>query len=511
MKGAGCLKKRALLSVSDKRGILDFARFLISLDFEILSTGGTYALLQENGIAVTQVSKVTDFPEMLDGRVKTLHPAIHGGLLAKRDSLDHVAQIQKAGILPIDIVVVNLYPFANTIKQAGVTEEMAIEQIDIGGPAMLRSSAKNHASVTVVVDPDDYQMVQKALETGDTTLTMRRDLAAKVFRHTAAYDSLIAQYFTKELFPQQFTVTYEKKQDLRYGENPQQQAALYEMPIHTGGILSATQLQGKELSYNNIADADTALFMVSEFQAPTAVAIKHANPCGVGCGESILEAYENAYLADPVSIFGGIVAVNREVDETLAQKLMETFLEIIIAPHFTQTALEVLAQKPNLRLLQIEMPNKVAGLQLSTVGGGLLVQEQDRAVLEEDKLTIPTQKKPTSGEMQAAKFAWTVVKYVKSNAIVLANETRTLGIGPGQTNRVGAADIAIRQAGNLAKGAVLASDAFFPMADTVELAAKAGVSVIIQPGGSIKDAEVIEACDKHGIAMIMTGTRHFRH
>ena len=505
------MKKRALLSVSDKRGIVDFAKFLHSLDFELLSTGGTYALLQENGIAVTQVSKVTNFPEMLDGRVKTLHPTIHGGLLAKRNTPDHMAQIQAAGILPIDVVVVNLYPFAQTMKQADVTEEMAIEQIDIGGPAMLRSSAKNHASVTVIVDPDDYNMVQKALETGETTLAMRRDLAAKVFRHTAAYDSLIAQYFTKQLFPEQFTVTYEKKQDLRYGENPQQQAALYEMPLHSGGILSATQVQGKELSYNNIADADTALAMVSEFKAPTAVAIKHANPCGVGCGDNILEAYEQAYLADPVSIFGGIVAVNREVDGALAQKLSETFLEIIIAPAFSKAALECLAKKPNLRLLAIQMPNKAAGLQLSTVGGGLLVQEQDHAVLEDDKLTIPTKKKPTSEEMQAAKFAWIVVKYVKSNAIVLASETRTLGIGPGQTNRVGAAGIAIGQAGELAKGAVLASDAFFPMADTIELAAKAGVSVIIQPGGSIKDEEVIAACDKYGIAMIVTGTRHFRH
>ena len=505
------MKKRALISVSDKTGVVDFAKNLETLGYEILSTGGTYAALKDAGVSVISVSEVTKFPEMLDGRVKTLHPAIHGGLLARRDDSLHMEQLQEQHILPIDLVAVNLYPFQETIQKPNITQEAAIEQIDIGGPCMLRAAAKNHASVTVVVDPADYDMVLEALEKGEISLAKRKMLAAKVFRHTAAYDAVIADFFTEEMFPERLTITYEKQQNLRYGENPQQAAALYKTVQKTGGIVSAEQLHGKELSYNNIADADTALKLVCEFDAPAAVAIKHANPCGVGLGESITEAYQNAYAADPVSIFGGIVALNREVDESCAMLLQETFLEIIIAPSFSEKALEILCEKKNLRLLQADMSASSGHMQLSSVAGGLLLQEQDTHSFHQAEITVPTIKKPSEAELSAAKFAWTVVKYVKSNAIVIATEKQTLGIGPGQTNRVGAARIAIAEAGDAARGAVLASDAFLPMADTVELAAAAGVSVIIQPGGSVRDEDSIKACDKHGIAMVFTGVRHFRH
>jgi len=505
------MKKRALLSVSDKTGIVEFAGALLRQGYEVVSTGGTYELLRQNGLAVNNISEVTDFPEVLDGRVKTLHPAVHGGLLARRGDPSHMKTLEEFDIAPIDVVAVNLYPFQQAIQKPGVTREEAIENIDIGGPTMVRAAAKNHESVTIVVDPSDYGAVIDELDQGAVSADTRSALAAKAFRHTAAYDALIASYLTKEDFPERLTLTYEKKQSLRYGENPHQGAALYSRPIPSSTITTAEQLHGKELSYNNIADADVALALVKEFDQPAAVAVKHMNPCGVGIGETISAAYARAYQADPVSIFGGIVALNREVDEACAAQLQETFLEIIIAPDFTQAALALLTQKKNLRLLRLDMGAKSGGHQLTSVGGGLLVQACDTWGFDRAALTVPTRKKPTESELDLAKFAWTVVKYVKSNAIVVAKDNRTVGIGPGQTNRVGAANIALAAAGEEARGAVLASDAFFPMPDTVEAAARAGVRVIIQPGGSIKDDLSIEACDAHDIAMIFTGVRHFKH
>ncbi|MCL2223421.1 MAG: bifunctional phosphoribosylaminoimidazolecarboxamide formyltransferase/IMP cyclohydrolase [Defluviitaleaceae bacterium] len=504
------MKKRALISVSDKTGVLEFAKGLAAQGYEIVSTGGTYELLKP--IGAVNISEVTGFPEIMDGRVKTLHPAIHGGLLAVRDNPAHMETIQAHGINTIDIVAVNLYPFKETIQKAGVTREEAIENIDIGGPSMIRSAAKNHASVAVIVEPTDYEKVLQELSAGGVTTQTKQDLAAKAFRHTAAYDAVIASYFTKEPYPEKLTLTYEIKQPLRYGENPHQQAALYADPIPGDTIIAAKQLHGKELSYNNIADADVTLAMVKEFDMPAAVAVKHQNPCGVGIGETIAEAYSRAYEADPVSIFGGIVALNREVCAKSAAQMSEIFLEIIIAPSFSQEALEILTKKKNLRLLQIDTTKPETSEQkISAVSGGLLIQEKDGASFDTANLTFPTKRKPTEAELKTAKFAWTCVKYVKSNGILLARDNMTVGIGPGQTNRVGAAKIAIGDAGERTKGAVLASDAFFPMPDTVELAAAAGIEVIIQTGGSIKDADSIAACDKHGIAMIFTGVRHFKH
>ena len=517
------MKKRALISVSDKTGVVDFAKNLVELGFEVVSTGGTYTLLRNNGVEALGISDVTQFPEVLGGRVKTLHPAVHGGLLAIRSNLEHMNTLDELGIKPIDLVVVNLYPFQAVIEKSDCTFDEAIENIDIGGPTMVRASAKNHKFVTILVDPTDYEQVLEELKVGEVTLETREVLAAKAFRYTAAYDALISSYLTKDEFPEKLTLTYNKKQELRYGENPHQKAALYEAitfekgssayeePLPNNGIVKAKQIQGKELSYNNIGDADAALEMVKEFSQPACVAVKHMNPCGVSIGENVFEAYEGAYKADPVSIFGGIVAFNREVDEDTAKKMLEIFLEVIIAPSYSEEALKVLTEKKNLRLLIADTACKSSGNQLTSVGGGLLIQEEDGGVINPDTLSVPTQRKPTEEEMEMAQFAWTVVKYVKSNAIVVAKDNRTLGIGPGQTNRVGAARIALGVAGEEAKGAVLASDAFFPMPDTVEEAAKAGVSVIIQPGGSLKDELSIAACDEHNIAMIFTGMRHFRH
>jgi phosphoribosylaminoimidazolecarboxamide formyltransferase/IMP cyclohydrolase len=505
------MKKRALISVSDKSGVLEFAKGLIAQGYEIVSTGGTYELLKSEG--AINISEVTGFPEIMDGRVKTLHPAIHGGLLARRDVPAHMETLAAHKINTIDIVAVNLYPFKQTISKQGVTEEEAIENIDIGGPSMLRSAAKNHASVAVIVDPSDYEKILSEISNGGIKIETKKNLAAKAFRHTAAYDALIAAYFTKEPYPEKLTLTYEIKQPLRYGENPHQGAALYSDPIPGDTIIAARQLHGKELSYNNIADADVTLSMVKEFEMPAAVAVKHQNPCGVGIGETIAEAYARAYEADPVSIFGGIVALNREVDAACAEQLSEIFLEIIIAPSFSEDALKILCKKKNLRLLQIDMAKKsdTPEQKISAVSGGLLIQEKDIASFDTATLSFPTKRKPTDAQLKTAKFAWTCVKYVKSNGILIARDNMTVGIGPGQTNRVGAAKIAIGDAGERAKGAVLASDAFFPMPDTVEEAAKAGIEVIIQPGGSVKDNDSVEACDKHNIAMIFTGIRHFKH
>ena len=504
------MKKRALISVSDKTGLLEFAAGLTEHGYEIVSTGGTYELLRPLG--ALNISEVTDFPEILDGRVKTLHPVIHGGILAVRDNPEHMRTLACHKISTIDMVVVNLYPFKETIKKPDVTEAEAIENIDIGGPSMLRSAAKNHAYIAVVVDHADYASILAELADGEITLETKKLLAAKAFRHTAAYDALIADYLTKEPYPEKLTLTYEIKQPLRYGENPHQNAALYVDPIETPSIIGAKQLHGKELSYNNIADADVTLTMVQEFDSPAAVAVKHQNPCGVGIGGTITEAYLRAYEADPVSIFGGIIALNREVDKSCAEKLNEIFVELIIAPAFSQGALEILTKKKNLRLLQIDMNKASAAKQrISAVSGGLLIQERDNASFDTASLTFPTERKPTEAELKTARFAWTCVKYVKSNGILIARDDMTVGIGPGQTNRVGAAKIALGDAGERARGAVLASDAFFPMPDTVEEAAKAGITVIIQPGGSVKDKDSIDACNKHNIAMIFTGVRHFKH
>lgn len=511
------MKKRALLSVSDKQGILQFAKELEKLGYEILSTGGTMKHLADNGVAVTAVDEVTGFPEIMEGRVKTLNPLIHGGLLAKRDDDTHVAQMEEHHIQPIDVVCVNLYPFKETISKPDVTTEDAIENIDIGGPAMLRASAKNHAYVTVIVDAADYEQVLAELSAdGETTLETRRRLAAKVFRHTAAYDALISGYLTElaeEEFPEQVTYTYELKQPLRYGENPHQKAAFYSKPLGSDfSIAYADQLHGKELSYNNIQDANAAIQIVKEFDAPAAVAVKHMNPCGVGTAETIAEAFNKAYEADPVSIFGGIIALNREVDAETAEQLSGIFLEIIIAPSFTEEAIAVLTKKKNIRLLTISFEqHKQDQWNTVSVEGGLLMQEPDRFGFKDADIRVATDREPTEAEWEAMKLGWAVVKHVKSNAIVVSDDQMTLGVGAGQMNRVGAAGIALEQAGEQAKGAALASDAFFPMDDTVEAAAKAGITAIIQPGGSVKDEDSIKKANEYGITMVFTGVRHFKH
>ncbi|MET3696583.1 phosphoribosylaminoimidazolecarboxamide formyltransferase/IMP cyclohydrolase [Bacillus oleivorans] len=511
------MTKRALISVSDKNGVVEFAKGLAELGFEIISTGGTKKALEESGLPVVSVSEVTGFPEILEGRVKTLNPYVHGGLLAKFSDESHQAQLKEHNIQPIHVVCVNLYPFAQTIAKPDVSVEDAIENIDIGGPAMLRASAKNHEYVTVVVEPADYDVVLAELKTaGEVGKETRRRLAAKVFRHTAAYDAMIAEYMTDlagEETPEKLTVTYELKQSLRYGENPHQKAAFYRKPLGSAfSIANAAQLHGKELSYNNINDADAALQIVKEFKEPAAVAVKHMNPCGVGTGDSVFTAFTKAFEADPVSIFGGIIAFNREVDKATAEKLHEIFLEIVIAPSFSQVALDILTGKKNLRLLtvpfdQVNKPEQ----KLTSIEGGLLVQDQDRFTYENAEISVATKREPTDEEWKALQFGWRIVKHVKSNAIVVNNSEMTLGVGAGQMNRVGAAKIALEQAGERAVGAVLASDAFFPMNDTVEAAAKAGITAIIQPGGSIRDEDSIKKADEYGIAMVFTGVRHFKH
>ncbi|GEQ32350.1 bifunctional phosphoribosylaminoimidazolecarboxamide formyltransferase / IMP cyclohydrolase [Marinilactibacillus psychrotolerans] len=509
--------KRALISVSDKTNIVEFAQALVKQRVEIISTGGTKKVLDEAGIPTISIEEVTGFPEMMDGRVKTLHPLIHGGLLGRRDLDSHLDAMKEHNIQPIDFVCVNLYPFKETISRTDVTPEEAIEQIDIGGPSMLRSAAKNFASVTVVVDTADYTKVIEELQTnGQTSLETRKTLAAKVFRHTASYDALIADYLT-ELSgedAESVTVTYNKKQSLRYGENSHQSAVFYEDPMASGfSIAKATQLHGKELSYNNIKDADAAIRMAREFDEPVAVAVKHMNPCGIGIGETIEEAFNRAYEADSISIFGGIVVLNREVSLAVAEKLHQIFLEIVIAPSFSKEAFDLLSFKKNIRLLELDFSKAAeSGKEMVSVLGGLLIQDQDW-IAESDKpeWKVVTETKPTDEQIKALALNWKVVKHVKSNAIVVGNTTQTLGIGAGQMNRIGAAKIAIEQAEGQAEGAVLASDAFFPMDDSVEYAAKHGIKAIIQPGGSIKDQASIDKANEYGIAMVFTATRHFRH
>ncbi|WP_454192543.1 bifunctional phosphoribosylaminoimidazolecarboxamide formyltransferase/IMP cyclohydrolase [Paenibacillus sp. Marseille-Q7038] len=512
--------KRALVSVSDKTGIVDFCRELSNLGVEIISTGGTSSLLSKEGIPVIGISDVTGFPEIMDGRVKTLHPAVHSGLLAVRDNEEHQKQMKDLGLDYIDLVVVNLYPFQETIAKPDVSYEDAIENIDIGGPTMLRSAAKNHAFVSVVVDANDYsQVLAEVREQGDTTLETRKQLAAKVFRHTASYDALISDYLSNvngDPLPERYTVTYEKIQDLRYGENPHQQAAFYRKPLAAQGTLTtAEQIHGKELSYNNINDANAALQIVKEFEEPAVVAVKHMNPCGVGTGESIYQAYMKAYSADPTSIFGGIVAANRIIDADTAAKLSEIFLEIVLAPDFTEEALQILTKKKNIRLLKMgefsSAKERTSQFVVTSIDGGMVVQQSDVDSVDAADLQVVTDRAPSEEELKQLLFGWKVVKHVKSNAIVLASDNMTVGVGAGQMNRVGAAKIALEQAADKAKGAILASDAFFPMGDTVELAAKHGITAIIQPGGSIKDEESIKAANENGIAMVFTGVRHFKH
>ena len=510
--------KRALISVFDKTGIVDFAKSLDSLGWQIISTGGTSKKLKEEGIQVQDISDLTRFPECFDGRVKTLHPNVEGGILAIRDNENHQKQMSELGVEPIDIVVCNLYPFKQTVLKPGVSHEEIIENIDIGGPTMIRAAAKNYKFVTVITDPEDYPKVIEELQTnGETSASTKEMLAAKVFIHTAHYDALIADYFSERLeiaSPKTLTLTYEKKQDLRYGENPHQSATFYTSIKGTKGTLtSAIQLHGKELSYNNIGDTDGALEVLKEFDEPTIVAAKHANPCGVGSADTLLEAYKKAYEADPVSIFGGIVAANQEIDGATAAEMAKVFLEVIVAPSYSQEALDILTKKKNIRLLQLEEighKDKKAA-KAKTVLGGLLIQSLDTELISEKDLKIVSKRKPTVQEMDDLLFAWKVVKHTKSNGIAIAKYKCTTGVGPGQVSRIWALENAIRQGGERIAGSVMASDAFFPFPDCVEAAHKAGITAIIQPGGSVRDQESIEAADRYGIAMIFTGMRHFKH
>ena len=509
--------KRALVSVSDKTNLVPFVSSLVELGYEIISTGGTKKALEAAGIKTIGISEVTDFPEIMDGRVKTLHPKVHGALLCVRDNPDHVRQIEELGIQYIDLVCVNLYPFKETVQKPGVSHEEIIENIDIGGPSMLRSASKNYKFIPVLCDPSDYDAVVKELrENGETSLTTREYLAAKVFRHTASYDTMIASYLTErtgEKYPEKFTITFDKVQELRYGENPHQSAAFYKGMNPQYSLANAKQLHGKELSYNNIQDGNAAIEILKDFEGqPAVVGLKHMNPCGVGIGKTIEEAWDKAYEADPVSIFGGIVAFNEPIHASVAEKLSKIFLEIIIAPAFDEDAFEILSKKKNIRLMQLDTSLEVnAKYKVTNVNDGLLVQDIDDHKITAEDLRCVTNRKPTEEELEQLLFAWKVVKHVKSNAIVLVKDNMTIGVGAGQMNRVGAAKIAIEQAGEKAKGSIMSSDAFFPMPDTVEEAAKAGVTAIIQPGGSIKDQLSVDECNKHGIAMVYTGIRHFKH
>jgi phosphoribosylaminoimidazolecarboxamide formyltransferase/IMP cyclohydrolase len=519
-KGVRILKKRALISVSDKTGLIEFAKELLEFGYELISTGGTYRVLKSENLPVVNVSEVTGFPECLDGRVKTLHPKIHAGILADRDNPEHLQTIRELEVETIDLVVVNLYPFDETVSRNGVTLTEAIENIDIGGPTMLRSAAKNYKSVVVIVDPKDYtEVIHEMGEQGKVSLETRFRLATKVFLHTAGYDSVIGNYFKKqegnEEFSEKLTMTFKKAQDLRYGENPHQKAAFYrEEGVVFFGIADAVKLHGKELSFNNINDGDSALRLLAEFDSPTVVAVKHANPCGVGTADNILEAYQKAYKADPVSIFGGIIAANETIDEKTAYEINKIFVEIVIAPKFTQEAMDILTRKKNIRILQMDisaLKSQHRGYDFKKVQGGLLIQEENQALLNLENIDYVTQKRPSEIQMKDLIFALKVVKHVKSNAIVLAKDGMTVGIGAGQANRVTSLRIAGEYAKESARGAVLASDAFFPFSDCVELANELGVIAIIQPGGSVKDQDSIEECNKQGMSMVITGIRHFNH
>ena len=515
---------RALISVSDKRGVVEFASALVSLGWEILSTSGTMKMLREAGLPVTSVSDVTGFPEICDGRVKTLHPKIHGGLLARRDIPDHMKQIADNGIEKIDLVCVNLYPFRETIAKPDVTMEDAVEHIDIGGPSMVRSAAKNWESVTIVVNPEDYAVVIDEIRAGgDTTRETRLALSAKAYTHTAEYDMAISTYMRAQAgLPEKLFLEFDEKQHLRYGENPHQEAKFYSSKETVPySLATAKQLGGKELSYNNIQDANAALCIVREFTEPFAVGLKHMNPCGSAIGKDVVDAWKKAYEGDKTSIFGGIVAFNREVNLEVAQLLKPIFLEIVMAPSFAPDALELLRTKKNLRLLEVDMsPSDKVQKQYVTVNGGLLVQNIDKDTKPVREDMCVTVAKPTAEQMVDLSFGWRIVKHVKSNAIVVVKGGMTYGIGAGQMNRIGSAEIALKQAkATLAEegkditkeGLVLASDGFFPFDDCVSLAAEYGVKAIVQPGGSIRDADSITKADEAGITMLFTGERHFKH
>lgn len=508
---------RALVSVSDKRGVVEFATALAEMGWEIISTSGTLAALRGSGLKVTNISDVTGFPEICEGRVKTLHPKVHGGLLARRDKEDHMAQLAENGIETIDMVCVNLYPFEATIAKEGVTMEEAVENIDIGGPSMLRSAAKNYASVSVVCDPDDYAMVLEEIrECGNTKPETRLMLSAKAYTHTALYDSHIATYMRKAAgMNEKLFLNFDAVQSLRYGENPHQKAAFYRSSDEVSySVAGARQLGGKELSYNNIQDANAALQIVREFSEPFCVGLKHMNPCGAGVGENIAEAWKRAYEADKVSIYGGIVAMNRPLTGEVAQMMKPIFLEIVMAPSFEPEALEVFASKKNLRLLEVKMDGvKAPQKQYVGVTGGLLVQDADMECLDITGQMCVTERKPSESELKDMNFGWKIVKHVKSNAIVVVKDGMTLGVGAGQMNRVGSAEIALEQAkaAGVTEGLVLASDGFLPFDDTVELASKYGVVAIVQPGGSIRDEDAIKKANEKGIAMLFTGMRHFKH
>lgn len=512
--------KRVLISVSDKTGIVEFAAALAEKGVEIISTGGTEKALSAAGIKVINISDITGFPECLDGRVKTLHPKVHAGILAMRSNEEHMKQIKELGVETIDMVVINLYPFKQTILKGHVELEEAIENIDIGGPTMIRAAAKNYQDVTVIVDPADYEKVLTEIdETDDVSVKTKFRLAYKVFEHTSHYDTLIAKYLRDTLgdidFPETLSLTYEKVQDMRYGENPHQKAVFYkEVGANRGVLPSAVQFHGKELSYNNINDTNGAIELIKEFDEPTVVAVKHTNPCGVGSAGNIYDAYMRAYESDPVSIFGGIIAANREIDAKTAEEINKIFVEIVVAPSFSVDAVAILAQKKNIRLLKLEgIEEKLPAdtLDMKKVAGGLLVQKYNSELFNKEDIKVVTDLKPTNEQMEDLIFAMKVVKHTKSNGIALAKGKQTIGVGPGQTNRIVPTRVAIEYAGERSNGAVMASDAFFPFSDCVEAAAAAGIKAIIQPGGSIKDQESIDACNKLGIAMVFTGMRHFKH
>ena len=519
------LIKQALLSVSDKTGLADFARGLARHGVTLISTGGTASLLREAGLTVTEIADYTGFPEMLDGRVKTLHPKVHGGILARRDLPAHNAAIERAGIQPIDLVVVNLYPFAQTVARADCTLADAIENIDIGGPAMVRSAAKNFQHVAVVTDPADYAPLLKemAASGGAVGAEMRYRLAQKAFAHTAAYDGAISNYLTstdasgeqRGPFSERLTLQFELAQALRYGENPHQAAAFYRDPAPAPGALALyRQLQGKELSYNNIADADAAWECVKTFDQAACVIVKHANPCGVAIGASALETYRKAFATDPTSAFGGIIAFNRELDQAAAEAITGQFVEVVIAPAVSAAAAAILETKANIRVLEVPLASGANALDMKRIGGGLLVQTPDTVNVAPEALKVVTKRAPDAAERADLMFAWRVAKFVKSNAIVFCRQGQTLGVGAGQMSRVDSARIASVKAGNAGltlAGSVVASDAFFPFRDGVDVLAEAGARAVIQPGGSLRDAEVIAAADEHDMAMVFTGYRHFRH
>lgn len=510
--------KRALISVSDKTGIVDFSKELIKLGFEIVSTGGTFKTLEDNGIEAIGISDVTGFPEILEGRVKTLHPNVHSGILAK-DTPEHLSVLKEHGIRAIDLVVVNLYPFQATIEKEGVTLEEAIENIDIGGPSMVRAAAKNYERVAVIVNPSRYsEIIAELTEGGLISLDKRKSLALEAFEHTGQYDTTISQYLSKsfqgESLPETFLMGGNKISSLRYGENPHQKAAFYAFDGDLKGTIAGNkQYQGKELSYNNIVDVEAAWKMVKSFDnhLNAASIIKHTNPCGTALGSSILDAYKRAFEADSMSAFGGIVGLNQKVGKDTAEEIVKTFMEAVVAPEFSPEALEIFKQKKNLRVIEMGYETPPKEMWIEKVSGGFLVQDQDDKNLDVSDLKVVTNKEPTKEELEELLFAWKVVKQVKSNAIVLAKDNQTIGVGAGQMNRVGSTNIAIKQSGTKCRGAVLASDAFFPFRDTIDSAAKAGIKAIIQPGGSVRDDESIEACNENGIAMVFTGVRHFKH